>query len=168
MPDDSPIKKKIKDLEVKSGWNFKELLSSVLKGKYPVLKYPKEGEKKTEKFKAREEILALVKLFDMLVNDTSGFFKILAGYAKLLLLPFQIVIGTLSSIFKSVLENPLSIFSLIVKLLTDPIGALGDLIAEAVLEAIRPYIEPTLKLANISWSEAKQETINGKIGRAHV
>jgi hypothetical protein len=98
-----------------------------------------------------------------LVNDTSTFFKILAGYSKLLLLPLQIVIGTLSSIFASVLQNPLSIFSLIVKLLTDPIGAIGDLIAEAVLEAIRPYIEPTLKAANISWDEAKEEKINGNL-----
>lgn len=163
LPDDSPIKKKIKDLEVKSGWNFKDLLQNIFKGKYPVLKYPKEGEKKSSKFKAREEILALAKLFDLLVNDTSTFFKILAGYAKLLLLPLQIVIGTLSAVFTSVLQNPLSIFSLIVKLLTDPIGALGDLIAEAVLEAIRPYIEPTLKAANISWDEAKQEKINGNL-----
>jgi len=163
LPEDSPIKKKVKDLEVKSGWNFDDLLKKILNGKYPVLKYPKEGEKKSSKFKAREEILALAKLFDLLVNDTSAFFKILAGYAKLLLLPLQIVIGTLSSVFKSVIQNPLSIFSLIVKLLTDPIGALGDLIAEAVLEAIRPYIEPTLKLANISWEEAKEERINGEL-----
>jgi hypothetical protein len=163
LPEDSPIKKKVKDLEVKSGWNFDDILKNILNGKYPVLKYPKEGEKKTSKFKAREEILALAKLFDLLVNDTSAFFKILAGYAKLLLLPLQIVIGTLSSVFESVIQNPLSIFSLIVKLLTDPIGALGDLIAEAVLESIRPYIEPTLKLANISWEEAKEERINGDL-----
>ena len=163
LPDDSPIKKKIKDLEAKSGWNFKDLLQKILKGKYPVLQYPKEGEKKSSKFKAREEILALAKLFDMLINDTSSFFKILAGYAKLLLLPFQVVIGTLKSIFEDILQNPLNIFSLIVKLLTDPIGALGGFVAEAVLEAIRPYLEPSLKLANISWNEAKEETINGNL-----
>ena len=163
LPEDSPIKKKIKDLEIKSGWNFQDLLSNILKGKYPVLEYPKEGEKKTSKFKAREEILALVRLFDILINDTSSFFKILANYAKLLLLPFQVVVGTLKAIFSSVLENPLSIFSLIVKLLTDPIGALGGLVAEAVLESIRPYIEPSLKAANISWEDAKNERIGGKL-----
>lgn len=163
LPDDSPIKKKIKDLEAKSGWNFKELLSSVLKGKYPVLSYPPDGEKKSSKFKAREEILALVKLFDILVNDTASFFKILAGYSKLLLLPLQVVIGTLKAIFSSVLENPLSIFSLIIKLLTDPIGAIGGLVAEAVLESIRPYIEPTIQAANITWEEAKEEKINGNL-----
>jgi hypothetical protein len=47
LPDDSPIKKKIKDLEVKSGWNFKDLLQNIFNGKYPVLKYTKEGEKKS-------------------------------------------------------------------------------------------------------------------------
>lgn len=163
LPDDSPIKKKIKDLEAKSGWNFKNLLSNMLKGKYPVMSYPKEGEKKTSKFKAREEMLALAKLFDLLINDTSTFFKIIAGYAKLLLLPLQIVIGTLQTIFKSVLENPLSIFSLIVKLLTDPIGALGDIIAKAILEQIRPYVEPVLSSAKITWGEATEERINGDL-----
>ena len=162
LPDDSPIKKKIKDLEIKSGWNFKDLLSNVFKGKYPVLNYPKEGEKKTSKFKAREEILALVKLFDILVNETASFFKILANYAKLLLLPFQVVVGTLQAVFASVLQNPLTIFSLIVQLLTDPIGALGDFVAEAVLESIRPYIEPSLLPLNISWQDAKEEVINGR------
>lgn len=160
LPEDSPIKKKIRDLEAKSGWNFKEILSNVLKGKYPVLNYPKEEKDKTPQFKAKEEILALVRLFDILVNDTSSFFKILANYSKLLLLPFQIVIGTLQAVFASVLQNPLTIFSLIVQLLTDPIGALGNLIAEAVLESIRPYIEPSLLPLNISWQDAKEEVIN--------
>lgn len=157
LPEYSPIKKKVKDLEANSGWNFDDLLQKILNGKYPILKYPKEGEKKTSKFKAREEMLALAKLFDLLVNDTPSFFRILAGYAKLLLLPLQIVIGTLSSLFSDVLIKPLSIFSLIVKLFTDPIGALGDLIAKAVLENIRPYIEPTLKAANVKWEEVEEE-----------
>ena len=47
--------------------------------------------------------------------------------------------------------------------MTDPIGALGNLIADAILTTIRPYIEPTLTAAGISWDDATKERINGKL-----
>ena len=159
---DNPIKIKVKELENKSGWNFeKDVLSKILKGKFPKIDYPKDpNAPKTEKQKAREELLALAKVFEMLVKTPAAFFKILASYLKLLLLPLQIVVGTIKTIFETVLKKPLSIFSLIAKLITDPIAAIGGLVAGAILDSIRPYIEPTLKLANITWEEAKNETID--------
>lgn len=163
LVDGNPIKIKVKELENKSGWNFeKDVLSKILKGKYPKIDYPKDpNAPKTEKQKAREELLALAKVFEMLVKTPAAFFKILASYLKLLLLPIQIVVGTIKTIFQTVLKKPLSIFSLIAKFSTDPIGALGDLIAEAVLSTIRPYLEPTLTAAGISWDDATNEKING-------
>ena len=162
MAADNPIKIKVKELENKSGWNFeKDVLSKILKGKFPKIDYPKDpNAPKTEKQKAREELLALAKVFEMLVKTPAAFFKILASYLKLLLLPLQIVVGTIKTIFETVLKKPLSIFSLIAKLITDPIAAIGGLVAGAILDSIRPYIEPTLKLANITWEEAKNETID--------
>lgn len=164
LPDDNPIKVKVKELENKSGWNFeKDVLSKILKGKYPKINYPKDpNAPKTQKQKAREELLALAKVFEMLVKTPAVFFKILASYLKLLLLPLQIVIGTIETIFSTIITNPLKIFSLIAKLVTDPIAAIGGLIAGVILESIRSYIEPALSAANITWDEAKNETINGK------
>lgn len=152
LPDSSPLKTKIKNLEAKAGWNFqKDVLQPMLNGEYPVIKWKPE-DKKTEKDKAREELLALSKVFDILVNDTSLFFKILVNYLKLLLLPIQIVIGSLKSAFSSALEKPLEIFRIITLLITDPLKLLGDLIAKAILEQIKPYVEPALTAAKIDWN----------------
>ena len=163
LPKDSPLAKKIKDLEAKSGWNFQtDVLDKIFKGKYPKLDYPKDpNQPKSEKLKAREELLAIAKLVQLIFTSPSDFFKIIGNYLKLLLLPLQIVVGTITALFAAVLKNPLSIFSLIAKLLTDPVRALGDLIAEAVLSTIRPYLEPTLTAAGISWEDATNERING-------
>jgi hypothetical protein len=165
LPKDSALAKKIKDLEDKSGWNFQtDVLDKIFKGKYPKLDYPKDpNQPKSEKLKAREELLAIAKLVQLIFTSPGDFFKIIGNYLKLLLLPLQIVVGTISALFAAVLENPLTIFSLIAKLLTDPIRALGDLIAEAVLSTIRPYLEPTLTAAGISWEDATNERINGNL-----
>lgn len=168
LKDDNPIKIKIKDLEIKSGWNFeRDVLSKILDGKYPSINYPQDpNSPKSEKQKAREELLSLAKLFEMLVKSPATFFKILASYLKLLILPLQVVISTIESVFETVLQKPLSILSLIPKLITNPIFVLGDLIAGALLSSIRSYIEPSLLSANISWNEIEIETINGvKTGR---
>jgi len=163
LPKDSALAKKIKDLEDKSGWNFQtDVLDKIFKGKYPKLDYPKDpNQPKSEKLKAREELLAIAKLVQLIFTSPSDFFKIIGNYLKLLLLPLQIVVGTITALFSAVIENPLRIFSIIAKFLTDPIGALGDLIADAILSTIRPYIEPTLTAAGISWEDATNERING-------
>ena len=164
LPEDSPLRKKIKDLEVRSGWNFQnDVLNPMLNSEYPVINWKTEDQK-TEKDRAREEILSLAKLFDLLVNNTALFFKILANYLKLLLLPIQIVIGTITGVFSRVISNPLQIFRIITLLLTDPLKLLGELIADAILEQIRPYLEPSLKAANIDWeTEVKEEKISGAL-----
>ena len=163
LPKDSALAKKIKELEEKSGWNFQtDVLDKIFKGKYPKLDYPKDpNQPKSEKLKAREELLAIAKLVQLIFTSPGDFFKIIGNYLKLLLLPLQIVIGTIETLFAAVLKNPLRIFSIIAKFLTDPIGALGDLIADAILSTIRPYIEPTLTAAGISWEDATNERING-------
>ena len=164
LPKDSPLAKKIKDLEDKSGWNFQtDVLDKILKGKYPKIDYPADpNQPKSERLKAKEELLAIAKLVQLIFTSPGEFFKIIGSYLKLLLLPLQIVVGTITAIFSAVLENPLSIFSIISKFLTDPLGALGNLIAEAILTSIRPYLEPTLASAGITWADATNETINGR------
>jgi hypothetical protein len=165
LPKDSALAKKIKELEEKSGWNFQtDVLDKIFKGKYPKLDYPKDpNQPKSEKLKAREELLALAKFVQILFTSPGDFLKIIGNYLKLLLLPLQIVVGTITALFSAVIENPLRIFSLISKFLTDPIGALGDLIADVILSTIRPYIEPTLTAAGISWEDATNERINGNL-----
>ena len=164
LPEDSPLAKKIRELEIKSGWNFQtDVLDKILKGKYPKIDYPADpNQPKSDKLKAKEELLAIAKLVQMVFISPGDFFKIIGNYLKLLLLPLQIVVGTITAVFSAVLSNPLSIFSIISKFLTDPLGALGDLIAEAILTSIRPYLEPTLTSAGITWEDATNETINGR------
>jgi len=163
LPPDSPLAKKIKELEDKSGWNFQtDVLDKILKGKYPKIDYPADpNQSKSDKLKAREELLAIAKLVQLIFTSPGEFFKIIGNYLKLLLLPLQIIVGTITAVFTAVLENPLSIFSIISKFLTDPLAALGDLIAEAILTSIRPYLEPTLTSAGITWEDATNEQING-------
>lgn len=151
LPQNSPLRRRIKILEDRSGWNFQnDVLNPMLNGEYPVIKFKPE-EEKTEKDKAKEDLIYLAKLFDILINDPASFFTILVTYLKLLLLPLQIVVSTLVNVVKKVVEAPLTIFSFIVQLVTDPIKLLGDLIAEAILEEIRKYIQPALDAAKIDW-----------------
>lgn len=151
LPENSPLRRRIKILEDRSGWNFQnDVLNPMLNGEYPVIKFKPE-EEKTEKDKAKEDLIYLAKLFDILINDPASFFTILVTYLKLLLLPLQIVVSTLVNAVKKVVEAPLTIFSFIVQLVTDPIKLLGDLIAEAILEEIRKYIQPALDAAKIDW-----------------
>jgi hypothetical protein len=147
----SLIGKRIKNLEAKAGWNFqKEVIEPILKGEYPIIKFKPEDQK-TEKDIAREDLISIAKLYDLLINDPAFFFTMIVTYLKVLLLPLQIVIGTLVSALKKVLSAPLTIFNFIVQLLTDPIKLLGDLIAEAILEEVRKYIQPALDAAKIDW-----------------
>ena len=164
LPSDSALAKKIKELEDKSGWDFQtDVLDKILKGKYPKIDYPSDpNQPKSDKLKAREELLAIAKLVQLIFTSPGEFFKIIGNYLKLLLLPLQIIVGTITAVFSAVLENPLSIFSIISKFLTDPLAALGDLIAEAILTSIRPYLEPTLTSAGITWEDATNEQINGR------
>ena len=151
VSESSLIGKKIKNLEAKAGWNFqKEVIEPILKGEYPIIKFKPEDQK-TEKDIAREDLISIAKLYDLLINDPAFFFTMIVTYLKVLLLPLQIVIGTLVSALKKVLSAPLTIFSFIVQLVTDPIKLLGDLIAEAILEEVRKYIQPALDAAKIDW-----------------
>lgn len=151
LPEDSPLRRRIQILQERSGWNFQnDVLNPMLNGEYPVIKFKPE-EEKTEKDKAKEDLIYLAKLFDILINDPASFFTILVTYLKLLLLPLQIVVGTLVGAIKKVVEAPLTIFSFIVQLVTDPIKLFGDLIAKAILEEVRKYIQPALDAAKIDW-----------------
>lgn len=151
LPKGSPLRLKIDQLQAESGWNFeKDVVQPILNGQYPIIKFKPEDQK-TRRDRAREELLSLAKLFDLLVNDPAFFLIMIVNYLKLLLLPIQIVIGTLVGAFTKLRQNPLNIFSFIIQLVTDPVKLLGDLIATAILSNVRQYLQPALDAAKIDW-----------------
>lgn len=115
-----------------------------------------------KKQKARNELLAIAKLYLMIVEETPVFLYIFSSYIKLLLLPVIIVFSTLTSLFTEALTKPVEIIKLLVKVFTDPMELLATVIAKAVLQAIRPNIEPALNAANIKWEEVTLSIEGGK------
>lgn len=167
LPITSPLRAKIKDLEAKAGWDLeKDVIEPMLNGEYPVMEFKPEDQKteqEKERDKAREQLLSISKLFEILVNDTALFFIIIVNYIKLLLLPLFVVLGTLSSAVGQVLQAPLTIFKFIVQLITDPIKLLGGLIAKAIVLQIKPYLQPAVSAAGINWDDdLALEKIGGK------
>lgn len=177
----SPLKLKIQELEAASGWNFqKDVLEKVFQGKYPksisgptgatgaagpgfsLMEQNNQDKVSKKKQKARDELLAIAKLYLMLLEETATFLAIFSCYLKLLLLPVLIVISTLAGLFTEALTKPVTIIKLLIKVFTDPMEFLATVIAKAVLQAIRPNIEPALSSANIKWDEVTLSKEGGK------
>ena len=90
---------------------------------------------------SKEEITSLARLLQIGAQNPFFLIKIILNYVKLLLLPIQLVLGVFKSL-AGLITNPVSLIRTIFLFLTDPLKALCDLISQAFLTFLRPYLEP--------------------------
>jgi hypothetical protein len=146
LKDDNPTKEFVVQLEARSGLNFNQVFTSMIDGVFPEIDWQNLSSEKTNgnvnsKEVSKEEITSLARLLQIGSENPFFLIKIILNYVKLLLLPIQLVLGVFQSL-AGLITNPVSLIRTIFLFLTDPLKALCDLISQAFLTFLRPYLEP--------------------------
>jgi len=143
---DSPTAKYLEDLSVRSGLEFGDVVAGVMEGKFPNIDFGKLQETTANgnpdlKESSREDLVAFSRMIQIGADNPFFLIKILLNYLKLILLPIKVVVGVLKGL-ASKITNPVSLIRTVIKGLTDPLGLICDLISEAFLTFLEPYISP--------------------------
>ena len=146
LKDDNPTKEFVVQLEARSGLNFNQVFTSMIDGVFPEIDWQNLSSEKSNgnvnsKEVSKEEITSLARLLQIGSENPFFLIKIILSYVKLLLLPIQLVLGVFKSL-AGLITNPVSLIRTIFLFLTDPLKALCDLISQAFLTFLRPYLEP--------------------------
>ena len=146
LKDDNPTKEFVVQLEARSGLNFNQVFTSMIDGVFPEIDWQNLSSEKSNgnvnsKEVSKEEITSLARLLQIGSENPFFLIKIILNYVKLLLLPIQLVLGVFKSL-AGLITNPVSLIRTIFLFLTDPLKALCDLISQAFLTFLRPYLEP--------------------------
>ena len=146
LKDDNPTKEFVVELEARSGLNFNQVFTSMIDGVFPEIDWQNLSSEKSNgnvnsKEVSKEEITSLDRLLQIGSENPFFLIKIILNYVKLLLLPIQLVLGVFKSL-AGLITNPVSLIRTIFLFLTDPLKALCDLISQAFLTFLRPYLEP--------------------------
>ena len=146
LKDDNPTKEFVVELEARSGLNFNQVFTSMIDGVFPEIDWQNLSSEKSNgnvnsKEVSKEEITSLARLLQIGAQNPFFLIKIILNYVKLLLLPIQLVLGVFKSL-AGLITNPVSLIRTIFLFLTDPLKALCDLISQAFLTFLRPYLEP--------------------------
>ena len=133
-------------MEARSGLNFNQVFTSMIDGVFPEIDWQNLSSEKSNgnvnsKEVSKEEITSLARLLQIGSENPFFLIKIILNYVKLLLLPIQLVLGVFQSL-AGLITNPVSLIRTIFLFLTDPLKALCDLISQAFLTFLRPYLEP--------------------------
>lgn len=146
LKDDNPTKEFVVQLEARSGLNFNQVFTSMIDGVFPEINWQSLQNEKSNgnlntKEASKEEITSLARLLQIGSQNPFFLIKIILNYVKLLLLPIQLVLGVFQSL-AGLITNPVSLIRTIFLFLTNPLKALCDLISQAFLTFLRPYLEP--------------------------
>ena len=146
LKDDNPTKEFVVGLEARSGLKFNQVFTSMIDGVFPEIDWQNLSSEKSNgnvnsKEVSKEEITSLARLLQIGSQNPFFLIKIILNYVKLLLLPIQLVLGVFKSL-AGLITNPVSLIRTIFLFLTNPLKALCDLISQAFLTFLRPYLEP--------------------------
>ncbi len=168
LKDDSPSKKFMENLSERSGLQFSEILAGIIDGKFPKIDFEQlqkdsiEGNSESTE-KAKEDMVVLGRLLQIGSSDPFFLIKIIFNYVKLLLLPINVVIGVIKGL-SEIITGPVSLIKTIIKGIVNPLGLLCDLISNAFLEALRPYIQNPILSVGMTWQEALNEPNSDRRG----
>jgi hypothetical protein len=160
LKEDSPTREFVTQLEARSGLRFNQVFASMIDGVFPQIDWESLSSEKSSgnqisKEASKEELVNLARLLQIGTDNPFFLIKILLNYVKLLLLPLQLVLGVFKSI-SGLITSPISLVQTIFLFLTDPLKALCNIISEAFLTFLRPYLEPIVSPV-IPYSEAVQD-----------
>ena len=167
LKEDSPTREFVTQLEARSGLRFNQVFASMIDGVFPQIDWESLSSEKSSgnqisKEASKEELVNLARLLQIGTDNPFFLIKILLNYVKLLLLPLQLVLGVFKSI-SGLITSPISLVQTIFLFLTDPLKALCNIISEAFLTFLRPYLEPIVSPV-IPYSEAVQDPQDKKRG----
>ena len=160
LKEDSPTREFVTQLEARSGLRFNQVFASMIDGVFPQIDWESLSSEKSSgnqisKEASKEELVNLARLLQIGTDNPFFLIKILLNYVKLLLLPLQLVLGVFKSL-SGLITSPISLVQTIFLFLTDPLKALCNIISEAFLTFLRPYLEPIVSPV-IPYSEAVQD-----------
>jgi hypothetical protein len=160
LKEDSPTREFVTQLEARSGLRFNQVFASMIDGVFPQIDWESLSPEKSSgnqisKEASKEELVNLARLLQIGTDNPFFLIKILLNYVKLLLLPLQLVLGVFKSL-SGLITSPISLVQTIFLFLTDPLKALCNIISEAFLTFLRPYLEPIVSPV-IPYSEAVQD-----------
>ena len=164
---DSPTRQYLDQLSDRAGISYDEVLSGVFEGKFPKIDFTKIQETTlngspdlTES--SKEDLVSFSRVLQIGAENPFFLIRILLNYLKLLLLPIKVILGVLKGLAEKI-TNPISLIRTVIKGLTDPLGLICDLISEAFLQFLEPYISPAITTI-MPYEEAKVDPSDSNRG----
>jgi hypothetical protein len=158
LSENNPTYKFIKDLEARTNLDFSKVLEDMIDGIFPVIDWDeiqKDSSLRNAQEVAKLELLNLARFLQIGTENPFFLIRIILNYLKLLLLPISVFISVIQTV-ASQISNPISLIKTVFKIISNPIRFLCDIISDAFLKFLRPYLEPPL-LPLITWSELVQD-----------
>lgn len=163
---DSPTAKFLQELGERSGLDFSETLSGILEGKFPKIDFKESQEnpnsQEGQKEQRKEDLVSFARLIQIGAENPFFLIKIILNILKLLLLPVYVFLSALAGLAKKI-TNPIGLIRIVITGITNPIKLFCDLISEAFLEFLEPYIAQFI-IPIMPYSEAKQDPIDPRRG----
>ena len=155
---ENPTRIFIDGLEKKTGMKISDVVAAVLSGRAPELDFYKIVENEADplknlKEKSKVDVMEISKLIEISVTDPLFFITIILNYIKLLLLPISFFVEVLKMIITKI-ANPAKIIQTVIKVISNPIKFFCDLVTEAILKSLSPYLSRPLANYGISFNEA--------------
>lgn len=155
---ENPTRIFIDGLEKKTGMKISDVVAAVLSGRVPELDFYKIVENEADplknlKEKSKLDVMEISKLIELSVTDPLFFITIILNYVKLLLLPISFFVEVLKMIITKI-ANPAKIIQTVIKVISNPIKFFCDLVTEAILKSLSPYLSRPLSNYGISFNEA--------------
>jgi len=145
LPDDSPTKKYLAQLGQDSGLDFNQVFSGMITGKFPAVDFSKlQNDPSDAKEKAKEDMISFARLMQISIENPFFLIKIVGNYFRLLLLPINVLVGVLKGLAEKI-TSPIKLIKAIIQGITNPIKLICDLVSEAFLQFLDPYIRPVIE-----------------------
>jgi len=163
----SPTKQYLEQLSERAGLSYGDVLSGVFDGKFPKIDFAKIQETTLNNSPdltetSKEDLVSFARVLQIGADNPFFLIKILLNYLKLLLLPVKVILGVLKGLAEKI-TNPISLVRTVIKGLTDPLGLICDLISEAFLQFLEPYISPAITTI-MPYEEAKVDPSDSNRG----
>ena len=161
LKDSSPTKKFVDRLSQESGLEFQDVFGGILSGNFPKVDFAKIQEETESGIEGSEDqskvdLITVARFLQIGVSNPCFLITTILNYVKLLLLPIKVVVNVLKGL-GDMITGPIKLIQTIIAGLTNPLKLICDLISQAFLEVLKPYIQPSLTAANITWTEALED-----------
>jgi len=161
LKETSPTKKFVDRLSQETGLEFQQVFSGILSGNFPSVDFAKiqaeaEADIESSEEQSKVDLITVARFLEIGATNPCFLIGVILNYVKLLLLPIKVVVNVLKGLGEKI-TGPIKLIQTIITGLTNPLKLICDLVSEAFLEVLRPYIEQPLIAANISWEEAKED-----------